>query len=79
MTMAADRAVESDDLTALINTFLRSEKELPRKIFLRRYWFFDSVGDIARQFSCSESKVKSILFRTRNRLREYLKKEGIDV
>ena len=77
--LAADRAVESDDLTALINTFLRSEKELPRKIFLRRYWFFDSVGDIARQFSCSESKVKSILFRTRNRLREYLKKEGIDV
>lgn len=77
--LAAECTVESDSLTALINAFLRTEKELPRKIFLRRYWFFDSVSEISRQFSCSESKVKSILFRTRNRLREYLKKEGIDV
>ena len=71
--------VETEDLTALINAFLRTEKELSRKIFLRRYWFFDPVSEIARQFACSESKVKSILFRTRNRLREYLKKEGIEV
>ena len=70
---------ESEELGSLISTFLRTEKELPRKIFLRRYWFFDSVSEIAGQFSCSENKVKSILFRTRNRLRNYLKKEGIEV
>ena len=71
--------MEVEELGHLISAFLRTEDPLSRKIFLRRYWFFDSVKEIAKQFACSESKVKSILFRTRNRLRDHLKKEGIEV
>lgn len=71
--------VDGEELGNLISAFLRKEKELNRNIFLRRYWFFDSVGDIAKRYSLTESNVKSILFRTRNKLRDFLKKEGIEV
>lgn len=60
---------------ALIDTFLEHEKPLSRQIFLRRYWFMDSVAAIAGRFGISESRVKSSLYRTRTRLREYLEKE----
>ena len=56
-----------------------SEKELDRNVFLRKYWFFDSISDIAERYSMRENTVKSMLFRTRNRLREFLRKEGIEV
>ena len=45
----------------------------------RRYWYLDSVADIAKRYGISESKVKTTLFRCRNRLREYLNKEGYTV
>lgn len=63
----------------LISDFLRSEKEIDRNVFLHKYWFFDSVSDIAELYSLSENNVKSMLFRTRNRLRDFLKKEGFEV
>ena len=52
--------------------------ELSRLIsdFLRRYWYMDSVQEIAERFGFSESKVKTTLWRTRNELREYLQTEG---
>ena len=67
------------ELGMIFSKFLRSEKPEARNVFIRRYWFFDSVSEIAAQYSFSESKVKSMLFHTRNRLRDYLKKEGIEV
>jgi RNA polymerase sigma-70 factor (ECF subfamily) len=48
-------------------------------LFLRRYWFADSVADIARRFGFTESKVKVRLHRTRNELRTFLAKEGISL
>ena len=45
-------------------------------MFLRRYWYSDSIRDIARAFHCSEAKVKSMLHRTRQGLRAYLMEEG---
>ena len=71
--------VEDEELGKLISTFLWSEKEDVRNVFLRKYWFFDTISDIAKRYSFSESKVKSMLFHTRKKLREYLKKEGIEV
>lgn len=59
-----------------INGFLGTLGEEKRNLFLRRYWYLDSVAQISRQFSLSESKVKTTLFRCRNQLREYLEKEG---
>lgn len=71
--------IEDEELGKLISTFLRSEKELDRNIFLRKYWFFDSISDIAERYSMNENTVKSMLFRSRNRLRKFLKKGGIEV
>ena len=71
--------VEDEELGKLISAFLWSEKALDRNVFLRKYWFFDSISDIAERYSMNENSVKSMLFRSRNRLREFLRKEGIDV
>jgi RNA polymerase sigma-70 factor (ECF subfamily) len=53
--------------------------EEKRNVFIRRYWFLDSVADISARFGLSESKVKTMLFRCRNKLRDHLKKEGYDI
>ena len=45
-------------------------------LFLRRYWYLDSISDLARRFAMSESKVKTTLFRCRAQLRAHLEKEG---
>ena len=71
--------INDAELGMIFSKFLRSEKPDARNVFIRRYWFFDSVSEIATRYSFSESKVKSMLFHTRNRLRDYLKKEGIEV
>lgn len=73
-----DCACRVDDLALAeaLNGFLRSLDEEKRGIFLRRYWFLDSVADISERFGVSESKVKTTLFRSRKQLREHLRKEG---
>ena len=60
-----------------LNQFLRSQKKDARIMFLRRYWYGDSIQQIAGAFGCGEEKVKSSLFRTRNKLRDAMIKEGI--
>ncbi len=64
------------ELVKKISELLQSLPETERKVFMRRYWYIDSVAGIADKFGFSESKVKSMLFRTRNKLREELQKEG---
>lgn len=58
-----------------INLFLSSLPDSERRVFLCRYWYLDSISSIARQFGFSESKVKSMLLRTREKLRVQLEKE----
>ena len=74
-------ACRMDDLAleTALNAFLGKLDEEKRNIFVRRYWFLDSVADIAKRYGISESKVKTTLFRCRNRLRKYLNKEGYTV
>lgn len=77
----ADNAVSvSDEETGrLIDSFLRKQSADTRNVFIRKYWFCDSIEDIARDYSFSISKVKSMLFHTRNKLKKFLKEEGIDI
>ncbi len=63
-------------LREALNGFLGTLGEEKRNVFLRRYWFLDTVPEIAKRFGMGQSKVKTMLFRTRNQLREYLEKEG---
>lgn len=67
------------DIGKIISEFLRQENEDIRNVFIRKYFFFDSISDIAIKYSFSESKVKSMLYHSRNRLRVFLKEEGITV
>ncbi len=70
------RQVEQKELTAAIEAFLHTLDEESRNIFLRRYWFFDTVEQIAAGMGLGHSKVKMRLLRTRTKLRAYLIKEG---
>ena len=74
-----ERSLTDESLCKLISNFLRGEKVDVRNVFIRKYYFFDSVEDIARRYGFTESKVKNMLYRTRNRLKEYLTKEGIQI
>lgn len=71
--------VENMELAEMINRFLAGMKTENRRIFVRRYWYFDSIAEIAKRFSVSESKVKSSLMRSRESLRKCLAQEGIEV
>lgn len=69
----------SEDLTIrdALNGFLRGLKPEHRKVFLRRYWYLSPVKEIAEDYKISESKVKMILLRTREKLKAHLESEGI--
>ena len=60
-----------------IDSFLESLPKRTRIIFMRRYWYMSSIKEIADGLSISESNVKVILMRTRERFREHLENEGI--
>ena len=71
--------VSDEDVGRLISQFLRTQKEDVRNVFIRKYYFFDSVKEIAERYSFTESKVKNMLFFTRNKLKDYLIKEGVEI
>ena len=71
--------LEERALQEALNGFLASLSREKRGVFLLRYWFLDSIADIAARYGMSESKVKSMLLRVRRQLRAYLVKEGYDL
>ena len=74
-----EHALEQKELAAAIDRFLRTLPERECSMFLRRYWYVDSVQSIAARYAIKENTAKSILFRTREKLRRYLAGEGIIV
>jgi len=70
---------KDEDVGKLISAFLRTQKTDARKVFIGRYFLFESVKDIAKRYSFTESKVKNMLLRTRNKLKDYLIKEGVEI
>ena len=68
--------IETQQLADTISAFLNKQDSSARFVFMRRYFWSDSIAAIASATSFSESKVKSILFRLRNRLKNELSKEG---
>lgn len=74
-----DAQMESKELSRIIGTFLRTQTPENRMIFVRRYWYADSVSQIAQRYEINESAVTMRLRRTRDKLAAYLKKEGITV
>ena len=67
---------DEEILSKAISKFLRALTAEKRNIFLRRYWYMDSIAEISKRYSIGEGKIKSVLFRVRNALYDYLLKEG---
>lgn len=74
-----ERNLEGKELGRLLNTFLENLPKESRLIFLRRYWYVDTIAEIAQRYGITESKVKMQLSRTRSKLSDYLAKEGVSV
>lgn len=76
---SVENEVENRRIEQLIDTFLWQIGEEKRTVFLRRYWYFDSIQAICDRTGYSQSKIKSMLFYTRQKLRSYLESEGIEL
>lgn len=74
-----EEALDSSLLQEAIGTFLLKQPTNVRKLFLARYFSFQSLKEAAFSCGMSESKAKTVLFRLRRKLRSYLKKEGFSV
>ena len=71
--------VDRKELSMILDTFLRTLTPENRMVFIRRYWYMDTVAEIAVRYGIGESAVQMRLNRTRGKLRDYLQKEGIRV
>lgn len=71
-----DAKIDDMVLKEVINQFLSTLNEEKRNIFLRRYWYMDSIKSISKRFGISESKTKTTLFRIRNQMKLFLETEG---
>lgn len=72
-----EQLMEAAELGRLLDRFLR---QLPQKdccIFMRRYWYMDSLEEIAHQYHLTLGSIKSSLYRSRQKLKAYLEQEGI--
>ena len=76
-TGESEAELDSAEINRVLNSFLRKQTLEARTLFLRRYWYVESIRELAKACHMSESMVKSSLFRTRNKLRKELEKEGI--
>lgn len=69
--------MEASELNRVLNSFLHSLPQTERSVFVCRYWYLDPIDTIARRFGFTQSKVKSMLSRTRKKLYHTLQKEEI--
>lgn len=68
---------DEGEITGVINIFLRAEQKCSADIFIKRYWYLQSIKDIAAEYGWNENKVTSLLFRMRRRLKTKLEREGL--
>lgn len=71
------KTLQQRQLTALLERFLDGLPQEKRVVFVLRYWYLDPVSAIAKRMRCGESRIKSMLYRTRKELKHYLEQEGI--
>ena len=72
-----ESSVMVQELGKAVDAFLRTQRQEARSIFLRRYYFFDTRTEIAERYELSAAQVSVVLSRTRKRLKNYLKEEGL--
>ena len=72
-----DKESESGEITLALNRYVESCTDMDRFLFMRRYFYYDSISEIASRANMSGGAVAMRLSRMRSGLKEYLKKEGI--
>lgn len=75
----AEESAELKLLAELINAYLKTLSAEERSAFVGRYYFMDSIKEVAAYCGAGEPKIKSMLYRTRQGLKTYLEKEGFDI
>lgn len=76
---SVESELEAKYIKNAINNFLWQQTAEKRDVFIRRYWYFDSVETICQNTGFSQSKVKSMLYGLRQKLKKYLESEGITI
>lgn len=76
-SQTVEKAYAQKRLIQVFRRFLEALPETERRIFLCRYWYLDSISDISNYYGFSNSKVTSMLYRTRKKLRVVLEEEGL--
>ena len=71
-----DSRLEEAELSREISRYLYSVDQTKRNVFIRRYWYYDSISSICQRYGFGKSKVQMMLKRTRDGLAEHLRKEG---
>jgi RNA polymerase sigma-70 factor (ECF subfamily) len=75
--LPAPETAEAGEITRVINDFLDSEPSENAGVFVKRYWYLMEIRQIAAETGYSESKITSLLFRMRGRLKQQLESEGL--
>ena len=74
-----EQVIDRQELIKVINSFVKSLPTDKRNIFVRRYWYADSVSDIARDYGRLQGTISKTLERTRKQLKEYLTERGFEI
>ena len=74
-----EQTIEAEELEQIINQFLHGLPERECSIFLLRYWHNKPLAEIASRFGVKENNLKASLFRTRQKLKAHLEKEGVTI
>ena len=74
-----EKALISDEISSLLNSFLESQNKINRIIFVRRYYFSDNISEISERVMLTENNVSVRLNRMRKSLKNHLEKEGIKI
>lgn len=76
---SVEEEYEAKEIAGYISEFLKRESYQKRTIFIKRYWYFDSIHQISEEQGINENTVKSELFRLRKKLKAYLEEKGVEL
>lgn len=75
-TAGPEEQLEAAELARAISAFLAGKSKEKRVMFVKRYWYYESVKNIASEMEISETNVTTVLARLRNELKEELIRQG---
>lgn len=77
--VSLEKELEDKEITAALNTWLKSVSAEERYLFIRRYWYGDAVNELAKQQKVSPHTMTQRLYRIREKLKLYFEREGIAI